>query len=346
MAYVIALCQELLVNYKKVWTQNIIDQALGLAFIGYAGFGMLLVAVSSCLVLYWAPAAAGGGVTLVMAYLNGNDIPELLQTKTLVTKIFGTICTISSGLPIGQEGPMVHIGAAISSTLTWMHCKLPLHNKQEKSDSRSCLRLLNLRSLPFDIYTDKDRREFISAGAAAGLAAAFGAPVGGVLYSLEEASSFWSRKVMWRSLVCTTAATMVLSWLHEKAFSFALPGTLSFHGLQPVFVPSDLPLFIVTIVGAGILGALVNISHIWLARLRPAPAHRLARILEACLITLFSVAVIFLLPLFFGHCLDVPEGDSDTDFWFTYNCEQDSTEQVYNDLATLFFSVPHQVGFR
>ncbi len=39
-----------------------IGSGLGLAFLGYATFGIMLVLVSSCLVIFWAPAAAGGGV--------------------------------------------------------------------------------------------------------------------------------------------------------------------------------------------------------------------------------------------------------------------------------------------
>jgi hypothetical protein len=73
-------------------------------------------------VQYWAPASAGAGVTLVMAYLNGNHVPNLLRFNTLISKFVGTVCAVSSGLPMGPEGPMVHIGACVASCITYMEC--------------------------------------------------------------------------------------------------------------------------------------------------------------------------------------------------------------------------------
>ena len=45
------------------------------------------------------------------------------------------------------------------------------------------------------------RREVLSAACAAGVAVAFGAPIGGVLFSLEEVSYYFPPKVMWRRSV-------------------------------------------------------------------------------------------------------------------------------------------------
>ncbi|KAJ7557385.1 hypothetical protein O6H91_05G124700 [Diphasiastrum complanatum] len=350
VAYLIEMCQEFLLTRKKELTQRIMVNGLMLSFIGFASFSVLLVLVACCLVLFWAPSAGGGGVTLVMAYLNGTDIPEFFQFKTLVTKIIGSICTISSGLMLGQEGPMVHIGAAIASLMTWIHGALPTRKKTQPSHLRRCCKPWQAKALPFDLYSDKDRREFISAGTAAGLAAAFGAPIGGVLYSLEEASSFWSRKVMWRSLICCTFATMVLALVNSWEFSTSLPGSMSFREVQPVFIVRDLPLFLVTSALTSILGVVINSAHAWLAHMRPSSSYKVLRIIEACFVTLISVTVMFVLPLCFGQCMEVPaqktpSGTMDRHYWFRYTCPAPNTTagvHYYNDLATLFFSLPRQ----
>lgn len=73
-------------------------------------------------VQYWAPQAAGAGVTLVMAYLNGNHVPNLLRSRTLIAKLIGTICSVGAGFPMGPEGPMVHIGACLASVITYAQC--------------------------------------------------------------------------------------------------------------------------------------------------------------------------------------------------------------------------------
>lgn len=95
-------------------------------------------------------------------------------------QIFGSILGVSAGFVVGKEGPMVHTGACIASFLG------------QGGSSKYHLTWTWLRYFK----NDRDRRDLITCGAAAGVAAAFRAPVGGVLFALEEAASWYSlRKI-------------------------------------------------------------------------------------------------------------------------------------------------------
>ena len=73
-------------------------------------------------VQFWAPAASGSGVSLVIAYLNGNAVPHLLTLRSLLAKWVGTICGVGANLSLGPEAPMVHLGACVAHCVTHLAC--------------------------------------------------------------------------------------------------------------------------------------------------------------------------------------------------------------------------------
>lgn len=100
---------------------------------------------------------------------------SLLFLSFWICQIFGSILGVSAGFVVGKEGPMVHTGACIASLLGQ-------GGSRKYHLTWSWLRYFK---------NDKDRRDLITCGAAAGVAAAFRAPVGGVLFALEEAASWY-----------------------------------------------------------------------------------------------------------------------------------------------------------
>ncbi|KAH9816658.1 Chromatin organization modifier domain, partial [Teratosphaeria destructans] len=128
------------------------------------------------------------GVAEVKVILSGFVLHGYLGVRTLVFKTIGLILSVASGLSIGKEGPYVHIATCVGN----IACRL------------------------FDKYrlNDGKRREVLSASAAAGVAVAFGAPIGGVLFSLEEVSYYFPPKTLFRTFFCCIAAALSLKALN------------------------------------------------------------------------------------------------------------------------------------
>ena len=92
----------------------------------------------------------------------------------------------------GKEGPMVHIASCIGNIVSRFISKYE-NNEGMGSSNTSSYGYMNL--------VVAKRREILSAACAAGVSVAFGAPIGGTLFSLEEVSYFFPPKVMWRRFV-------------------------------------------------------------------------------------------------------------------------------------------------
>lgn len=159
----------------------------GSAFVAFLFYQTLFAAIATMFV-WIEPVSAGSGIPEIKCYLNGIDLPRVVRVKTLVCKVAGVIFSVAAGLPVGKEGPMVHSGAVVASGISQGKTK--------------CWGVDTSFSKFSDFRNDREKRDFVACGAAAGVCSAFGAPIGGVLFSLEEGASYWSTKLTWRAFFC------------------------------------------------------------------------------------------------------------------------------------------------
>ncbi|KAI5463104.1 voltage gated chloride channel [Mariannaea sp. PMI_226] len=151
----------------------------------YFVFGTFFAFVAATLVKSFAPYAAGSGISEIKCIIAGFVMKGFLGLKTLLIKSLCLPLAIASGLSVGKEGPSVHYAVCTGNVIS------RLFNKYKQNASKT--------------------REILSASAAAGVAVAFGSPIGGVLFSLEEMSSYFPLKTLWRSYFCALVATATLA---------------------------------------------------------------------------------------------------------------------------------------
>lgn len=79
---------------------------------------IILVAFSTGFVHLCSPTAIGSGIPEMKTILRGVILNEYLTFRTLIAKIVGLTCTLGSGLPLGKEGPFVHMASIVATLLS------------------------------------------------------------------------------------------------------------------------------------------------------------------------------------------------------------------------------------
>ncbi len=218
-----ALFHQLLNNAAK-WRQliyeNIGDNVLMFLFVCL--MSMAAVLLSLFLVKRFAPEASGSGIQHVELTLRKQN--RIRWQRVLPVKFIGGLLAIASGMVLGREGPTIHMGSSLGSMLS----------SKEKQDR-------------FQHHV------LVAAGAAAGLAAAFNAPLAGLIFVTEEMRDQF--KYNFLSLMAVSLSS-VIAVIVVQLLGGQQPDISNASFGTPSLV--TLPIFVLLGVFFGIIGPLFN----------------------------------------------------------------------------------------
>ena len=207
-------------NELMVWAQ----QFPGWGWIFLVLFSTTGAVLSVFLVLRYAPETSGSGIPNVKAVLH--RLRRLKWGRVLPVKFFSGMLAIGGGLALGREGPTVQMGGAVGAAISsWL--KVP----------------------------QRKQRTLIAAGSGAGLAAAFNAPLAGVMFVLEEIQRDFHPFVFGAAFLAAAIADVVVRLLTGGVPVLIIPR-------YPTPPMAALPIFAVLGVLAALLGIAFNRSLI------------------------------------------------------------------------------------
>jgi chloride channel 3/4/5 len=138
-------------------------------------------------------------------------------------------------------------------------------------------------------------REMLSAACAAGLSVAFGAPIGGVLFSYEEISTYFPRKVLWRAFLCSMVAAITLKALNPTGTGKLVLFETNF---GTSYQPEHYAIFVVLGIAGGVFGGLFcRLNYFWSKWFRSFSIIKSHPVFEVFLVVLATVLLQYPNPL-------------------------------------------------
>uniref|UniRef100_A0A8C7TEJ9 Chloride channel 2c n=1 Tax=Oncorhynchus mykiss TaxID=8022 RepID=A0A8C7TEJ9_ONCMY len=220
---------------SQKWMYVNLESNVFLQYLAWVTYPVVLITFSAGFTQLLAPQAVGSGIPEIKTILRGVVLKECLTFKTFVAKVIGLTCALGSGMPLGKESPFVHIASLGAALL----CKF--------------------MSLFGGIYENESRNiELLSVACAVGVSCVFAAPIGGLLFSIEAMSTFFTVRNYWRGFFAATVTAFMYRvlavWNRDEVTITALLPT-NFRQDFP-FDLQELPAFAVLGIASGLGGAL------------------------------------------------------------------------------------------
>ncbi|KAM9855198.1 chloride channel K [Aulostomus maculatus] len=205
------------------WLHTQLEGNRVLQFFCWTLYPASLCAVSSSFSHNICPFSTGSGLPEVRVMLAGIEMPQYLSLTNMFSKFLGLTCTLAAGSTVflGKVGPFVHLSTMVGGYLSNL-CTLTQANEEEKATG-----------------------EMLVVAAAVGVASCFGAPISGVLFSVEVMSSHFALRNYYPcffSVACGALTFRLFSvWSGEEETLQALFQT-NFASALPFF-PLEIVLF-------------------------------------------------------------------------------------------------------
>ncbi|MBF6594543.1 MAG: H(+)/Cl(-) exchange transporter ClcA [Thermaceae bacterium] len=188
-------------------------------------WGAIGAFLAALIVRYWSPESAGSGIPFLKSVLYQKR--NFFWLRLLPAKFIGGVLAIGGGLALGREGPTVQMGGAVGAGVAYLFKSIP-----------------------------RERLSLIAAGAGAGLAAAFNAPLAGLTFVIEELLRDFAPIAFGAALLASSLATVVSRLFSGQFPDFRVPE-------YPAPPLEALGAFVVLGLLAGLLGVTFNKSLLW-----------------------------------------------------------------------------------